>query len=81
MVKTFHDFEDVIVYIDNIIVFTKSSFQHYLQRLDLVFDRIKSKNLHIYVEEAFLAINRIDYLGYTLSSKGIKPQNQKILRN
>jgi RNase H-like domain found in reverse transcriptase/Reverse transcriptase (RNA-dependent DNA polymerase) len=79
MVKTFYDFEDVIVYIDNIILFTKSSFQHHLQRLALVLDRIKSQNLHIHVEETFLATNQVDYLGYTVSSKGIKPQNQKIL--
>jgi hypothetical protein len=79
MVKTFCDFEDVIVYIDNIILFTKSSFQHHLQRLALVLDRIKSQNLHIHVEETFLATNQVDYLGYTLSSKGIKPQNQKTL--
>jgi hypothetical protein len=35
--------------------------------------------LHVHIEETFLATNQVDYLGYTLSSKGIKPQNQKIV--
>ena len=45
----------------------------------MVLDRIKSQNLHVHVEETFLAAQEVDYLGYTLSSTGIKPQNQKIL--
>jgi hypothetical protein len=79
MTKTFYDFEDVIVYIDNIILFTKLSFNHHVQHLALVLHCIKSQNLHVHIEQTFLATNQVDYLGYTLSSKGIKPQKQKIL--
>jgi hypothetical protein len=79
MSRIFYDFEDVIVYIDNIILFTKESFDHHVQRLSQVMDRIQSQNLHIHVEETFLASPEVDYLGYTLSSKGIKPQFKKIL--
>jgi hypothetical protein len=79
MTMTFYDFEDVIVYIDNIILFTKLSFHHHVQRLALVLHLIKSQNLHIHIEQTFLATNQVDYLCYTLSSKGIKPQKQKIL--
>jgi hypothetical protein len=77
MTKIFYDFEDVIVYIDNIILFTKATFHHHLQRLALVLERIQSQNLHIHVEETYLETNY--YLGYTLTSKGIKPQKQKIM--
>ena len=45
----------------------------------MVLHRIKSQNLHVHIEDTFLATNQVDYLGYTLSSKGIKPQNQKIM--
>ena len=58
---------------------TKLSFQHHLQRLGLVLARIQSQNLHVHIEDTFLDTQQVDYLGYTLSSKGIKPQNQKIL--
>jgi hypothetical protein len=77
MTKIFYDFEDVIVYIDNIILFT--NFHHHLQRLALVLERIQSQNLHVHVEETFLATNQVYYSGYTLTSKGIKPQKQKIM--
>jgi hypothetical protein len=79
MTKIFYDFEDVIVYIDKIILFTKTTLHHHLQRLALVLERIKSQNLHVDVEETFLATNQVDYLGYTLTSKEIKPQKQKIM--
>jgi hypothetical protein len=79
MSRIFYDFEDVIVYINNIILFTKEYFDHHVQHLSQVMDRIQSQNLHIHVEETFLASPEIDYLGYTLSSKGIKPQFKKIL--
>jgi hypothetical protein len=71
MTKTFYDFEDVLVYIDNILLFTKSSFDHHLQRLALVLNRIQAQNLY------FLTTQQVDYLGYTLSSKG---SNYKIRR-
>ena len=79
MTKICYDFEDIIVYIDNIIHFTKSSFDHHLQRLYSVLQRLQEHNLHVHIEETFLATKEVDYLGYTLSPKGIKPQNKKIL--
>jgi hypothetical protein len=79
MTKIFYDFEDVIVYIHNIILFTKTTCHHHLKRLSLVLEHIQSQNLHVHVEETFLATNQVDYLGYTLTSKGIKPQKQKIM--
>lgn len=85
MTKIFYDFDDVIVYVDNIILFTQISFEHYVTQLSLVLERIKAQNLHlhvhvyVHVEETFLASQEVDYLGYTLSSKGIKPQYKKIM--
>jgi Reverse transcriptase (RNA-dependent DNA polymerase) len=79
MSKIFYDFDDVIVYIDNIILFTTKSFDHHLTRLSSVLARIKTQNLHIHVEDSFLASQEVDYLGYTLSLKGIKPQYNKIV--
>jgi hypothetical protein len=45
----------------------------------LVLDHIQSQNLHVHVEETFLSTNQVDYLGYTLTSKGMKLQQQKII--
>jgi Reverse transcriptase (RNA-dependent DNA polymerase) len=79
MTKVLYDFEDIIVYVDNIILFTKLCFEHHVRRLALFLDRIKTQNLHVHIEQTFLAAKEVDYLGYTLSSQDIKPQNQKIL--
>jgi hypothetical protein len=69
--KISYDFKDIIVYVDKKILFTKCTFEHL--RLAQVLDCICSQNLHVHVEETFLAYQEVDYLGYTLSSKGIKP--------
>ena len=41
--------------------------------------KLKAHNLHIHVEETFLASQKVDYLGYTLTTEGIRPQVKKIL--
>jgi len=79
MSNIFAAFEDIIVYIDNIILFTKSDFNHHLDRLNSVLKVLHANNLHVHVEETFLASTSVDYLGYSLSTKGIRPQVKKIL--
>ena len=79
MVEIFGSFEDVIVYIDNIVLFTTGTFQHHINRLHAVLKVLRSNNLHIHAEGTFLASPKVDYLGYTLTTEGIRPQIKKIL--
>jgi len=79
MIMILSIFEDIIVYIDNILLYTKKTFQHHLQRLALVLQQLRRNNLHVHVEETFLASQKVDYLGNTLTSAGIEPQVKKIL--
>ena len=79
MMDIFGAFEDVIVYIDNIILFTKGTFETHVKRLAEVLKKLHSNNLHVHVEETFLASTSVDYLGYTLTTEGIRPQIKKIL--
>ena len=74
----FIEFPDVIVYINNILLFTKGTFDFHLERLELVLGVLRHANLHVHVEETFLAADRVDYLGYTITTKGVMPQNKKI---
>ena len=71
MSQLFADFSDVICFIDNICLFTKSTFHHHLSRLQAVLIILKANNLHVHVEETFLAAQKVDYLGYTLSTNGV----------
>jgi Reverse transcriptase (RNA-dependent DNA polymerase) len=79
MTELFGHMEDVIVYIDNIILFTKRSVDHHVQRITLILQILQQNNLHVHIEKTFLAAQSVDYLGYTLTTKGIMPQNKKII--
>jgi len=79
MMELFGSFPDVIVYIDNILLFAKGSFHHHIERLAAVMKVLHRNNLHVHVDETFLASAKVDNLGYTLTMKGIKPQLNKIL--
>ena len=79
MSATFENFDDVIVYVDNIILYTKLSFEHHVNRLTAVFEQLCLNNLHVHVEDTFLASKQVNCLGYSLTTKGIEPQQNKIL--
>ena len=79
MTTIFAECEDVLVFIDNILLYTKKDFAHHVQRLHVVLAIIKLNNLHVHVEDTFLAAQSIDYLGYTLTTRGIQPQTKKII--
>ena len=78
MTTLFSDYNDVIAYIDNILLATKSSFNQHIQRLQQILIVLQKNNLHVHVEGTFLASNKVDYLGYTLTKKDIQPQISKI---
>ena len=69
MMKIFGDFEDIIVYIDNIILFTKETFDHHADRLSKVLEVLQENNLHVHVEETFLANKKLIILDIPLLQK------------
>ena len=79
MVKIFGHLAEVIVYIDSILLFMKYGFNKHLHLIQQVLDLIEKNNLQVNIEKTFLASKKVDYLGYTLTTKGIMPQNVKIL--
>ena len=79
MIEIFGTFDDIIVYIDNIILFTKGTFQHHFHRLNAVLKVLRTNNFHIHVEGTSLASPKVNYLGHTLTTKGIQPQIKKII--
>ena len=46
MSDIFHDFSDVLVYIDNILLFTKQDFDHHIERLHQVLIILQQHNMH-----------------------------------
>jgi len=58
------------VFIDDLIVFSKTSEEHD-QRLENVFQRLEKANLQLHPGKCEFARPRVKYLGYVLSSDGV----------
>ena len=65
------------VYIDDIVVFSKTPEEHALH-LSIIFDRLTAANLKLKRKKCFFGLNQIDLLGYTLTGEGISPQQGKV---
>jgi len=71
------NFDFVAVYIDDIVVFSRS-FQEHLQHLKLLFERLEEKKIILKPKKCRFGFEEIEFLGHTISAAGIKPKNAKI---
>ena len=60
------------VYLDDIIVFSKS-FEEHLQHLEAVLIALRANNLILNPPKCVFAANQIDYLGHTISKHHMTP--------
>ena len=65
-------------YLDDIIIWSVDFPQH-LERLGLVFDRIKNANLKLQPQKCSFGKKEIKYLGWTVSAEGTKPDENKVI--
>jgi Reverse transcriptase (RNA-dependent DNA polymerase) len=63
----------VFVYIDDILVITKGTFERHLQHLRVVLQRLKLCHLHVNLKTSRFIADKVKYLGFVLSAKGIRP--------
>jgi len=49
-----------------------------MKKVEQVLDRLRSKNLAVNARKSFWAVKEVDYLGFRLTPKGVKPQARKI---
>ncbi|PAA61768.1 hypothetical protein BOX15_Mlig029272g4 [Macrostomum lignano] len=69
--------EEVLVYVDDLIVFSKSFDQH-LVSLRRVFERLRSAGLKLNKDKTVFAYRSVKYLGHVVSSEGIQPDPSKV---
>lgn len=62
---------------DDILVIKKGTFAEHLKQLEEVFWRCEKTNLQLNAEKGNFGLNEIDYLGYLVTPKGIKPNPKK----
>jgi hypothetical protein len=59
--------EYVRVYIDDLLVITKSSHNDHLDKLEQVFIRLHNTGLKVNVDKSFFCAQETEYLGYILT--------------
>ena len=72
------DLPFVLVYIDDVLIFTKGTFEQHLQHLDIVLERMASANLQISLPKSHFFADRIKYLGFILTKRGLQPDPDKV---
>ncbi|KAG0436847.1 Retrovirus-related Pol polyprotein from transposon 17.6 [Dictyocoela muelleri] len=77
MTKIFSDLEYVKIYLDDILVHSKSLEDHFLH-LKNVFQRIKSFGMSVNFEKSNFGLEEIKYLGFVINKYGVKANTTAI---
>ena len=72
------DLPFVLIYIDDILIFTKGTVSDHLLHLDVVLGRMAEASLQISLPKSHFFAKEAKYLGFILSSEGIRPDPKKI---
>ena len=78
MSKLFTDLETVQVYINDLLVITKGSYDEHLEEVSKVLSRLRKAGLKVNARKSFFAQPKLEYLGYWITRDGIQPQPKKI---
>ncbi len=70
--------EYVRAYIDNLLVITRGSYDDHLDKLEQVFIQLHDVGLKVDAAKSFSCMQEIEYLGYILTSCGVKSQPKKV---
>ena len=65
----------ILAYLDDIVVFSRTLEEHHRQ-LEELLGRLRKCNISLNLSKCAFAMQEVDYLGYTLSAAGIKPQKR-----
>ena len=66
------------MYIDDIIIFSKGTVKEHVDKLTLVFDRLRNAGLKLKPSKCRLLQRKVAFLGCVVSEQGIEPQPEKV---
>jgi hypothetical protein len=73
----FAHLKNVFVYFDDILIYAKDKKE--LQKITAqVLQILKDKNLKVKLQKCLFDVSEVEYLGYNLTSKGVKPTDSKL---
>lgn len=83
--QTFQRFLDEVLqgldftygFLDDILCFSRSESEH-LQHLEILFERLKKYGILINTSKCVLGVDQVTFLGYNVSSAGIRPLPEKV---
>ena len=80
MMELIGDLEHVLVYINNILIVKKvdESESDHLKKIEQVLSRLDAKGFCANLRKSFFMQKEVEYLGYLLTTGGLKPQPSKI---
>jgi hypothetical protein len=68
----------VAVYLDDIIIYSKGTFENHLGHLKQVFETLRRANLKIKLKKCYFCLPNIHFLGHVVGQNGIRPDPEKI---
>ena len=72
------DIKVVKTHIDDILVFGRDSFENHIDRLKIIFGRLRDAVLKVNVPKCSFGWKDIPYLCYVMIREGIKPEPKKV---
>ena len=77
-IQLFLDMENVLIFIDDVLVVTHGSFDEHLRTLRTVIDRLISKGMQVNAKKCEWFKSEVEYLGYVINKQGVRPQKSKV---
>ena len=76
--QMFSGMEFIIAYINDLLVITKGDCYDHLHELELVLKNNRANGIKCNIETVVLWKTEMEYLGFWVTQKGIRPINKKI---
>ena len=74
----FQNIPYILVYIDDILIITKGSYEQHLQAVHKALIKLREARTQLNIDKYFFAKDRVDYLGYVISRSDITPHTSKV---
>ena len=68
----------VLVYIDDILIITKGTFEQHLEAVKRVLVKLLKVGMQLKVDKSYFATIEVDYLGFIINRQGITPHSSKV---